>query len=141
MRTNTLHMSFHDLKGYQVTRDCMQIYLEAYAGEQASLVFIAANEAIYNALVHGCRMDPAKRVEIKLSIQNQKRLLLRIQDEGTGLQRIDFASLQKDDYTPDDTALYGESGRGLLIISKVFDRVLVGRESNQLLLIKNFPNG
>lgn len=75
---------------------------------------IASSEAVINAIVHGNKEDPSKRVYTEIS-HNSVTLCVIIQDEGDG---FDLSKL------PDPTAeenLFKESGRGIYIIRSLVD--------------------
>lgn len=75
---------------------------------------LAVSEAFTNALVHGNRLDPSKKIEISVSI-NKEEIVADIIDEGTG--------------NPDDIAKTGapsfwhERGRGVILMESVADSV------------------
>src|SRR6476469_4105710 len=48
------------------------------------------NEAITNAIYHGNKQDPDKKVFINLEVINNKRLVFNVADEGSG---FDFTNL------------------------------------------------
>ncbi len=75
---------------------------------------IASSEAIVNAIVHGNKEDPGKKVFTEISY-NTDAIVITIQDEGGG---FDLSKL------PDPTAeenLFKENGRGIFIIKSLVD--------------------
>jgi serine/threonine-protein kinase RsbW len=75
---------------------------------------IASSEAIVNAIVHGNKEDPRKKVFTEISY-NSLAIVITIQDEGGG---FDLSKL------PDPTAeenLFKENGRGIFIIRSLVD--------------------
>jgi len=93
--------------------------LAALAGcdEEESLnAAIAVREAVINAVAHGNKKDPARRVEVHFKVRPGK-VEVRVRDEGEG---FDPAS------TPDPTAgdnRLKTTGRGLLLIRAFVDDV------------------
>ena len=77
---------------------------------------IAITEVVGNAIVHGNKQDPDKKVFVQFHIYTD-RLHVEIQDEGDG-----FDPEQVDD--PLDPAnLMKESGRGIFILQNLIDAV------------------
>ena len=82
---------------------------------------IAASEAIVNAIVHGNKQNPLKKVFVEV-ITDEHKLEMRIKDEGEG---FDVSKLPD---PTDETNLYKESGRGVFIIRSLVDEFYI--ESN-----------
>ncbi len=77
-------------------------------------VLVAVSEAFTNALTHGNRYDPLKRIWIELSV-NDSQVIADIKDQGHGgLAGIDHQQ------PPDQLS---ESGRGMGLIRHYSDRV------------------
>ena len=85
--------------------------------EDSNRVVLATAEAFSNALLHGNRRDPQKKVRVEL-ILSGRGLTLRVGDEGEGSQ-------------PDPTrksGLFDTSGRGWELMHKLADGVAIRRE-------------
>lgn len=94
-----------------------------------SEVLIALDEAIVNAIKHGNKYDPRKRVEIVAEFSRQGARFI-VTDEGEGFAR---------DLVPDPTAdcrLLEPNGRGLLLINHIMDEVCYNTCGNSLEMIK-----
>ena len=69
---------------------------------------------------------------------SKKRLVFRIKDEGSGYKGNDkimkFTGVIEEEF---EKRLFDESGRGLLIMMKVFDYVKYNQFGNELFLVKN----
>jgi anti-sigma regulatory factor (Ser/Thr protein kinase) len=77
-------------------------------------IMLAVSEAFTNALTHGNRYDPVRRIRIDLSV-NDSQVVADIKDQGQGgLARIQA-------HVPPD--LMSESGRGISLIRHYADRV------------------
>ena len=90
--------------------------LAGFDQEHALNVGIAVREAVINAITHGNKGDPKRRVEITL-VANGQGIEARVCDEGTG---FDPAG------APDPTRkenLLESTGRGLLMIKAFVDDV------------------
>jgi serine/threonine-protein kinase RsbW len=80
-------------------------------------LLVAGTEAMNNAVLHGNKSDPDKRV-CMTCIQKTDVLIIRVQDEGEG---FDARKL------PNPTAeenLLKESGRGIFLMRSMMDKVL-----------------
>lgn len=77
---------------------------------------IAVREALANAIKHGNRQDPEKRVEVKLEIEDSD-LVVRIVDEGSGFD----PSLIENPL--DEENLLKPNGRGIFYMGKFMDEI------------------
>jgi serine/threonine-protein kinase RsbW len=75
---------------------------------------IVTTELVNNAIHHGNKNDPSKKVKIIFTVDS-KKLELRIFDEGNG---FDPKKL-KDPLAPEN--LFSESGRGIFLIRNLMD--------------------
>ena len=83
---------------------------KGFGQDDVFAVHLAVEEAFLNAVKHGNKMDPLKKVTIDLLIDGEK-IDIRLQDEGEGF---------KPDSIPDPRFgenLYRPEGRGLLLIN------------------------
>jgi len=100
-----------------------------FSGREFFGIKLALEEALANAIQHGNRLDPAKRVHIEARIAPKKVEFL-IEDEGPGFDR---------GCVPDPTAdenLEKCSGRGILLIESYMSRVWWDRGGRRLRMIK-----
>lgn len=84
------------------------------------------SEATINAIVHGNKQDPTKKVYINLEVQSGKRMQFTISDEGDG---FDYNRL------PDPTApenLENLTGRGVFIIKHLADQCIFNLKGNEI---------
>lgn len=90
---------------------------------------LALEEALTNAIRHGNRLDPGKRVHIEAEVTPQ-RVEILIEDEGPGFDRANI---------PDPTAsenLEKCSGRGILLIEAYMSSVSWERGGRRLRMVK-----
>lgn len=83
------------------------------------------NEAAINAIVHGNKLDPAKKVFVNAEIDN-KRIVWTVADEGEG---FDYNNL------PDPTApenIENLTGRGVFIIKHLADQCIFNTKGNEV---------
>jgi serine/threonine-protein kinase RsbW len=78
---------------------------------------MALREALANAVLHGCKADPSKKVECSISGDREQGILIVVRDPGSG---FDPSSLPS---PTDDSNLHSDHGRGILLINKLMDEV------------------
>jgi len=89
-------------------------------GDDEYWLVTALREAVANAIRHGNRQDPTRKVQVDLAIQDG-RVTMRVEDEGNG---FDPAAV------PDPTSpenLLRPSGRGIFYIRQFMSQVEFGR--------------
>jgi len=90
--------------------------IAGFEEDDALNVGIAVREAVINAIVHGNKMDPTRKVEVSLQAR-PRSIQARVRDQGAG---FDAGS------TPDPTVgdnVLRSSGRGLLVMRAFVDSV------------------
>lgn len=101
--------------------DKLEIGEDVYANLMTCL-----NEAITNAIYHGNKQDPAKKVYVNLEVILNKRLVFTVADEGDG---FDFTNI------PDPTDLENLeklTGRGVYIMKKLADQCIFNTKGNEV---------
>ncbi len=93
-------------------------------------VHLALEEAFLNAVKHGNRMDPTKKVTIEYVVDPEK-VEIRMTDEGLGFDpdRIPDPRVGKNLYRPE--------GRGLLLIRSYMHTVEYSERGNSLRMVRN----
>ncbi len=93
-------------------------------------VHLALEEAFLNAVKHGNRMDPTKKVTIEYVVDPEK-VEIRMTDEGPGFDpgRIPDPRVGKNLYRPE--------GRGLLLIRSYMNIVEYSERGNSLRMVRN----
>jgi len=79
-------------------------------------LLISCTEAVNNAIVHGNKSDPEKKVIIQCIVM-KKTLTIRVKDEGKG---FDSENLQD---PRDEKNLLKENGRGVFLMRSLMDKV------------------
>ena len=102
---------------------------QGFGSDHAFAIRIALEEAMVNAIKHGNRLDPAKKVHVESRI-TAKRAEITIEDEGPGFERTTIP-----DPTDDDN-LERPSGRGILLIEAYMDEVRWSRGGRRLKMVK-----
>jgi serine/threonine-protein kinase RsbW len=88
-------------------------------------MMICLNEATINAIIHGNKCDPNKKVYINVEI-DAKRAIWTIKDEGEG---FNYLSL------PDPTAqenIENYTGRGVFILKQLADQCVFNAQGNEV---------
>ena len=86
------------------------------------------NEVVINAIIHGNKLDPAKKVNINAEV-DAKRALWTITDEGEGFDYV---------HLPDPTAdenLEKLTGRGVFIVKHLADQCVFNAKGNEVELL------
>ena len=96
---------------------------------ERSNLFIALDEAFVNAVKHGNKNDPTKLVRITAEL-SPKEARFTVEDEGEG---FDVEQIP-DPRDPDN--LFKASGRGVLLIYNIMDKVEYNARGNRLTMVK-----
>lgn len=101
-----------------------------YCENDTFAVRLALEEAFYNAVKHGNRMDPNKEVEISFSIDPEK-VEIYMTDAGKGFNpnAVPDCRLKEN--------LYKTEGRGLLLIRSYMDAVEFNEIGNSVHMVKH----
>ncbi len=93
-------------------------------------IALAVQEALANAVVHGCGNDPAKQVRCQLKSDPQGRILISVADPGPGFSP---------DVVPDPKrreSVYADHGRGVYLIRQLMDEVHFERSGSEIRMWK-----
>jgi serine/threonine-protein kinase RsbW len=85
--------------------------------ENVSNVQLALQEALMNAILHGNRSDPAKRVRVSVAVEEGGTVIIVVEDSGAG-----FDPNKIPDPTLGDN-IYRDRGRGVFLIRQLMDEV------------------
>jgi len=78
---------------------------------------LALQEALANAVVHGCDEDPARNVQVCVACDEERGMLIIIRDPGPGFEPQHIPSPLKGEN------LYASGGRGIYLINQLMDEV------------------
>jgi len=114
-----------------VVQNIMALASEMKCGEEHfAEIELALREALANAVIHGNRQNPAKKVEVKCFCQPDRGMLLVVEDEGAGFNPKEV---------PDPTqaeGLFETHGRGLFLIRRTMDHVRFSRSGRRVTMVK-----
>jgi anti-sigma regulatory factor (Ser/Thr protein kinase) len=103
---------------------------KAWPEDEAIQVELALQEALANAIRHGCGGDRSKRVQCCVTHDESGEIVIVIRDPGTG---FDLASV------PDPLAgdnIFKPSGRGIYLINELMDEVRFADEGREIRMRK-----
>jgi serine/threonine-protein kinase RsbW len=92
-------------------------------------VRLALEEAVVNAIRHGNKLDPEKKIFVSYLVEDA-RITVSVEDEGPGFDL---------DSVPDPTAeenLEADHGRGILLMRVYMDEVVYNERGNKVTLTK-----
>jgi len=92
-------------------------------------VRLALEEAVVNAIRHGNKLDPQKKILVSYLVEDA-RVTISVEDEGPGFDL---------DSVPDPTAeenLEADHGRGILLMRVYMDEVVYNEKGNRVTLTK-----
>lgn len=94
---------------------------------------IALHEALANAVIHGNRSDPAKRVLLRCYFDPGRGMLIAVRDEGPGFDPEEV---------PDPRSaerLHLTHGRGIFLMRELMDAVEHRKGGREVVLYKKLP--
>lgn len=105
------------------------IQKKGFRGQSFFAINLALEEALTNAIKHGNRLDPKKKVRIEAKVTS-KRVEIVVEDEGPGFDRDEVA-----DPTCEEN-LEKCSGRGILLMEAYMSRVTWDRGGRRVRMVK-----
>jgi len=83
-------------------------------------------EALANAIVHGCKNDPTKRVQCCVGCDDQRGVLIVVRDPGTGFDPFEIPDPRNGEN------VYSNHGRGIFLINELMDEVRFERNGTEI---------
>jgi serine/threonine-protein kinase RsbW len=99
------------------------------AEERRMDLAVALAEALSNAAVHGNQQRPGTQVSIKITVVPGRRATVEVRDSGTG---FDLTALRD---PTDPSHLLTPGGRGVFLMRRLVDRLVVNPPGNHVTLI------
>ncbi|WP_134702250.1 ATP-binding protein [Ammoniphilus sp. YIM 78166] len=124
-----IELKFKGYEGYRLVRKWIGDTIKQMLPTDYAGIEIALNEAINNAIKHGNEGRPDKRVAFRLKCIDNKRIIIRVKDEGKG-----FRQVHGSDGVP---CMSKDSGRGIFIMRHFADRIYYNKQGNEVMLVKN----
>jgi len=101
-----------------------------YAAGKEFEIEMALREALANAILHGCKSDPAKKVDCSVTGDREHGILIVVRDPGRG---FDPGSLPS---PLDESNLISSHGRGIFLINELMDEVKYERNGAEIRMRK-----
>ena len=106
----------------------------AWAEEDVRAIQLALQEAVANAVRHGCRGDASKQVRCSVSCDHSGEVVIVVRDPGTGFDPDAIAD-------PLDTSnILKPSGRGIFLMSELMDHVQFAEGGREVRMRKKKNN-
>lgn len=99
------------------------------AGKETE-VELALHEALANAVIHGCKNDPTKKVECCVACDSSRGMLIIIRDPGAGFDPNAIPS------PIEGQNIYSSHGRGIFLINQLMDEVHYERGGTEIRMLK-----
>lgn len=93
-------------------------------------IALAVQEALANAIVHGCGNDPSKQVRCSLKTDALGRIVIIVTDPGPGFSPEVLADPKRREN------LHADHGRGVYLIRQLMDEVHFERGGNEIRMWK-----
>jgi serine/threonine-protein kinase RsbW len=93
-------------------------------------IALAVQEALANAVVHGCDNDPSKQVRCRLKSDPRGRIVITVTDPGPGFSLSGVADPMRDEN------LHADHGRGVYLIRQLMDEVQFERSGSEIKMWK-----
>lgn len=98
--------------------------------EKRMEIALAVQEALANAVVHGCKNDSSKVVRCRLQRDPNGRIVITVTDPGHGFRQEDLSHPNQAEN------LYLDHGRGVYLIRQLMDEVHFEKGGNQIRMWK-----
>jgi len=99
------------------------------AGKETD-VELALQEALANAVVHGCKGDPAKTVQFCVTCDETRGMLIVVRDPGPGFDPAEIPSPIR------GQQIYSTHGRGIYLINQLMDEVRFDKGGTEIIMRK-----
>lgn len=93
-------------------------------------ISLAVQEALVNAVVHGCRSDPSKTVTCKVQCDGDGRIIIVVTDPGPGFSQGSISDPKRCENR------YADHGRGVYLIRQLMDEVQFERGGSEIRMWK-----
>jgi serine/threonine-protein kinase RsbW len=91
---------------------------------------LAVQEALVNAVVHGCNNDPSKEIQCRLQRDARGRIAIIVTDPGPGFSPELLSNPKQGDN------VYADHGRGVYLIRQLMDEVHFENGGNEIRMWK-----
>lgn len=109
-----------------------QLGAHGWAPSDIFAIHLAAEEAIVNAIVHGNKLDPDKKVRVACVV-SAELARIEVTDEGAGFDPAAVPDCRLDD------RLDAPGGRGVMLMRNFMTRIEYNARGNRVLMEKQRP--
>jgi len=95
-------------------------------------VKLGVEEAVINAIKHGSKFDPDKKVTVRFKLKDDKATIV-VTDEGKGFVPASVPDPTETEY------LERETGRGMMLMRAYLDHISYNKKGNEITLVKYAP--
>jgi serine/threonine-protein kinase RsbW len=114
-----------------VVDEIMKLVIEnGCAGDSEFEISLALREALANAIVYGCDNDPGEKVQLCVSCDDARGILIVVRDPGDG---FDPATLPSPVVGQN---IFSKGGRGIFLINQLMDEVRFDRGGTEIRMVK-----
>ncbi len=99
--------------------------LECAAGKEFEIE-TALREALANAIVHGCKNDPSKKVQCCVGCDDERGMLIVVRDPGSGFDPFAIPDPCRGEN------VFSNHGRGIYLINQLMDEVKFERNGTEI---------
>ena len=103
--------------------------MKCAAGKESEIE-LAIQEALANAVVHGCDEDPNRTVQILVACDEDRGMIIMIRDPGEGFDPEDVPSPLV------GQNLFASHGRGVYLINQLMDEVRFEKGGTEIWMVK-----
>jgi len=103
------------------------------SAEHDFAVETALREALANAILHGNRLDPGKKVRVCCACQKGRGVIIIVRDEGEGFDPTKVPSPVVGEH------IHSEHGRGIYLVNMLMDEVRFKRGGREIYMRKGGP--
>lgn len=100
------------------------------ATESEFEIDLALTEALANAVVHGCKKDPGKTVEVTVECEPERGMLVVVRDPGCGFDPHSVPSPVTGE------RIFEQGGRGIYLINRLMDEVRFEKGGTEIWMVK-----
>jgi serine/threonine-protein kinase RsbW len=110
----------------------MQLVKQMHCADgKEEAVQLALNEALANAVVHGCKDDPSQVIECDVACDESRGMVIVVRDPGKGFdpKKIPNPVVGEN--------VYSQHGRGIYLINQLMDEVQFLKNGAEIQMIKH----
>ena len=98
---------------------------------------VILNELVLNAVKHGSKEDYSKCIEIVAGVTKNEDMFLMVKDKGEGYDyKCMMRQYENTQDIFDDISNIKETGRGILIVKSLCDRIMFNKKGNTVIVVK-----